>query len=132
MTTICLTQCWQNTVDSVRLWGSNSGRIIYPEEIFFIYTLIFTVSLICCLTISWLLWHLYQNLSVWTSCFLSLPTFPKGWFVEKPFFCPASYKEGATFMVQMLNCLHFSSKIKSLSLKMCFDFSTAWHTNDCF
>lgn len=48
--------------------------------------------------------------SLRSSCFLPLPTLPKSWFVEKPSFCPASFKEHAAFMVQILNCLQFQNQ----------------------
>lgn len=105
------------SIDRTQLILLNFGGAIVVEifihqvkRSFCICILIFTVSLICCLMISWLLWHLYQHLSVWSSCSLLLPTFPKGWFVEKSSFCPASYEEHATFMVQILNCLQFQNQ----------------------
>lgn len=47
------------------------------KRFFLMYILIFTVSSICCLMISWLLWHWYQNPSVWSSCSYLFPPSPK-------------------------------------------------------
>lgn len=131
-TTICLAQCRQHRVDTVELWGSDSWRNIYPaaEDIFFyIYLLIFTVFLVA--FHDQLAFVVFIPESLYTVPLFPLPIPPTCWFVGKPSFHP-SYKEHAEFIVQILNCLQFSSQIRNASLKMEVGFSSACHIHVSF
>lgn len=131
-TTICLALCRQHRVDTVELWGSDSWRNIYPsaEDIFFyIYLLIYTIFLIA--FDDQLAFVVFIPESLCMVPLFPLPTFLSCWFVGKPLF-PPSYKEHAEFMVQILNCLQFSSQIRNASLKIEVGFSGACHTHVSF